>query len=329
MFGILRVDIGAQEPTYDLLYPNPNASGGTWVNLTARLGDTFTPALIRDKGSFVYEWALKTPDGKLDVDAAKSRVKRYFRLSGTEQLELSDDGKKLLSADLLDADLAKTITLLGVSSLEGVTGFNADLYTLGQVISSYAEAFLRTSFDNLLFRDWLAEPQNATIASLTFDKVGAMTWASDGLYAVYGGNWWGGVATDTGISLLKLVRPDGTPDLKLIPLDHKKPSSLKIVGDWLYYRYDVLDAHEQTTGFHELARRPVAGSGSTEELTGDQSLPAMEILTYDVSSNNDVLYFMGFDPATNTVVGGKVNMTDKSWSRLDTALRLTQIRVIE
>jgi len=65
------------------------------------------------------------------------------------------------------------------------------------------------------------------------------------------------------------------------------------------------------------------------EITTASDLPNMEILTYDVSDDNMVLYFVGFDQTNNVVVGGKIGLSDKSWSRLDTAKKLTSVRIIK
>jgi len=158
-----------------------------------------------------------------------------------------------------------------------------------------------------------------------------MTWASDGLYALYGSSWWGG-GSSAGTQVVKLVNMAGSQDLKVITLNHtaEAPSKLKISRDYLYYRYDINDGSGNATGFHKLARRNFVTDTEQEITTGLAGLPeTLEILTYDVSDDNAVLYFVGYNQLENKVLGGRIDLVAGTWSLLDTAKKLNSIRIIK
>jgi len=89
-----------------------------------------------------------------------------------------------------------------------------------------------------------------------------------------------------------------------------------------------VDAQGVETGTHRIASvNPVTRAQNVAILP--TTVPEIEVLAYDVTSDNQTLYFVGFDASTNSVLSGKVNIALGTWERLDTAARLSKIRTID
>jgi hypothetical protein len=162
-----------------------------------------------------------------------------------------------------------------------------------------------------------------------YDNVGKMVWLSDGsLYGLYDGSWWGG-SNATGA--VQLLDSSGAVTNRSVALTHSTdyPSKMKIIGDWIYYRYAILDAGQET-GKHKLARFNVRTKNigdPDDELLG-AGVPEAEILAYDVADDNSLLYFVAYELATNSVFGGRVDLATKAFMRFDMATKLNSIRIV-
>lgn len=330
MNGIIKANIvDAATFDYELLYPNANASNACWIWLVKGFGDTWTsPTVVMRQTTqyypYTYEWLaeVKDSEGKFSSSKFIARVKNFFAPGST--LDLSNPPSWF--------DPTKLNEPIGVSSIgEGDDATNVDSNTtLGSLFQNQPEAVLKALFPspNELFKDWLAKPENADIASINFDMIGAMTWASDGLYGLYSSGWWGGGSANSA-KVVKLTDLSGNRALKLINLGHSEnyPSQIKIKGDYIYYRYAILDADNQETGKHKLARLNVT-TGVDEDLLS-ASVPEIEITNYDVADDNTILYFVGFDNSTNAILGGKVDLAAGEYKPMESSIKLSKIRVIQ
>jgi hypothetical protein len=161
-------------------------------------------------------------------------------------------------------------------------------------------------------------------------NIGKMFYTDDGsLYALYGSDWWSGGTSGTGI--VKLLDSSGGLDWLQVSFAHggEVPTKIKTVGNWVYYRYAILDPPStgSETGNHRVARINLATGIEEEVFTA--SVPVSELLTYDVSDDNALLYFVAFDASTNSVFGGKVDLATKSFMRFDASTRLSSIRIVK
>jgi hypothetical protein len=356
MNGILKVSgLVTGNLSYDLAYPNTNSNNNAgYINLTKYYSQTdeYETNLIKQTTNswpMAYEWLSSVKSGTTyDKDKLLARIARYFVQDSTTldfksgAVAYKFDGTTALSAtDLLATKLTDPDTTNNDDSIkfthttwDGSTSSTAtqSVTCLGEYISNYPEDFLRNTFNKKLFKDWLEEPAQATLKDINFDYVGAMTWGSNGLYALYSSSWWGGSTGSTDGKVLKLLDALGAPDLKVLSLGAAKtsPSKIKILGDYIYYRYDVLDSSGNATGFHQLARKNLI-TGTDQELTKNlPGLPSgLEMLAYDVSDDNTILYFVAYNQTENKVTGGKVTIDSNTWSALDTAKKLTNLRIIK
>jgi len=306
--GIIKVDFDPYDPskfTMKTMYPSGVSN---YIRLVKYKGDSW------DSGSeiLVYDGSVTTGRWSWNPDV----------------LDTMDPSKP---------DPVKVIAKINNLYMEPPTLYNtlpdnASLDTL--LLSSYGD--LPWDADSCMFLDQYFSGETFTAyllyngyAGLNLDNIGSMLWLSDGsLYGLYDSSWWGGMTSSSG-TIIKLLDRDGNRSLKILKLEKgdQKPTMIKVIGDKFYYRYSILTDGGYESGNHQLA--------SVDPVTGDQfplllpaDLPAMEILAYDVTSDNKELYFVGFDPLSNTIQAGKVDLVAETWSRLDTAARLTQIRTI-
>ncbi len=322
MNGIIKATvIDAENVEYQYLYPNANAVGA-WVCLTKYYGDTWTnpTAIIKQttQSWSDYAWIDDVlTDGSFDGEKFTARVASYFMPGSTLKFPASPPG---WWQNDLKSQIGTSFSSSGVSA--------SATTSLASLIQSYPEAVLRELYPaNKLFNDWLAEPENAAIKEINFDNIGTMMWASDGLYGLYSSTWWGSSSSDT--KLVKLVDRNGDQDLKVISLGHSAeyPSQIKIQGDYIYYRYAILDGANQETGKHRIARQDFVG-GAQEELLAPLGKD-IEINNYDISGDDSILYFTGYDIAANAVVGGRIELDTGTYIPMESAVELSQIRVID
>jgi hypothetical protein len=162
----------------------------------------------------------------------------------------------------------------------------------------------------------------------SYGNVGKMIWASDGsLYGLYDAGWWGGSNATGAVQLLDAAGGISSRDVTLTHGD-KYPSKMKIVGDWVYYRYAIMDGGQET-GMHKIARFNLITKGAEDDdEVLDVSVPKAEILAYDVADDNSLLYFVAYELATNSVFGGRVDLATKAFTRFDMATKLNSIRIV-
>ena len=116
--------------------------------------------------------------------------------------------------------------------------------------------------------------------------------------------------------------------LAVVDLEHgdEVPTKIKISGDYLYYRYAIMDANGWETGTHKLARINLV-TEAQEDLTEIEGLSSMEILSYDVDEDNTIMYFSGLDYATNRVIFGKIDIEAGTFTEIDADSTFNTIRV--
>ena len=307
MNGIIKVsnlDYALPEtaPAYQLMYGDAN--NGNWIRLYKYYADSWVnnTELIDQKADLSFEWRddVKTA-GVVDINKIYTKIQPFFY---NEPAVIS--GKEVFVTGLLD----------GTDSGRSLRSW----------ITDYPEDFLRTYFTGDLFKDWLSD-NNMT--DLYFSNIGTMLWASDGsLYGLYDSGWWG--MDSGGTKIVKLLDSNGDRDLSVVDLDHgdEEPSMIKIEGDYLYYRYAVLDSYGEESGLHQLSRLNIT-TGHEIEILPTELNDSIEIVSYDVSSSNEQVYFVGANPQTNEIINGKIDISAGTWSKIDTTLRFGNIRVIE
>lgn len=345
MNGIIKANIINESTVeYDLVYPNAN-SAGNWINLTKWEGSSWTSptnVLLQMQGGSSYKWLSEVlTNDSFDSVKFTRRVSSYFKFGNSLVFKVPAPAWWPMNNDLNASVYGSNESVsigYGLKTKE-LTKANYPSMTIGQLLShwEFAEYALCEIYEAdgstgrpILFKDWLNKPENLALKEINFDMVGTMVWASDGLYGLYSNSWWGGGGSDRSAKVIKLLDRDGNPDLKMISLDNgdKSPTLMKVNGDYIYYRYAILDSFNQETGRHRLARRNFV-TGIEEELLGAVG-KELEITNYDVSSGNEYLYFVGFDSSTNSMFGGKIDLNDahKSFSKMDTTTKLSKIRII-
>ena len=315
MNGIIKVtDLDADSPSYEIMYSNANG-GGNWIQLINYSNDSWennTELIDRDSdlyGESAYAWRSDVKDGFGDVDKSKILLKigPYFYETPTFK------------------DAAAEAYFTG--PLSGVDAGSSNSNPLWQRMESDPVELLKEYFNGQLFSEWL-DDNNMT--DLYFDNIGSMLWASDGaLYGLYDSGWWSG-GDAAGTKVIRLLNSSGDRDLDVISLANgdRKPSMIKIEGDYLYYRYAVLDGMDAETGLHQLSRIKIT-TGVESEILPLDLMNKIEIVSYDTSSDNSEVYFVGADPQTNEMINGKINVADRTWQKIDTTLRFGNIKVIE
>ncbi|MDY6933235.1 MAG: hypothetical protein SVZ03_03320 [Spirochaetota bacterium] len=359
MSGILRANISDDDVvTYDILYANGNQGGGSWIHLIKWNNDNWTSGtelIVQYDDDYsstygqyypVYDWIpdILTSD-VVDEQKAINRVRGYFYgdVSFNDFNAFKNNLTKTVSGDIWNYD---TDDWESGSFSEFFSIYNSedwgdmknsryapsdnpkqywDNWGVAHKIEQDAETFLIETFDGSLMKTWLAEND---MSSLDFNNVGAMLWASDGsLYGLYSQCWWGG-GGDNNTKVLKLLDENGDISLAVVELNHgnEVPTKIKIVGDYLYYRYAVMDANGWETGTHELARINLL-SEAQEDLTNIEGLDNMEILSYDIDDDNTTMYFSGLDYASNKVIFGKINISEGTFTEIEAEATFNTIRV--
>lgn len=331
MNGIIKANV--RSPTlvdYELLYPNANSQVGSWVYLVKGYSDSWTSPtavikLANPNYPYTFSWLEEVnTNSAFDEAKFKSRVARYF-VSGASLTRDPATNSWFVPGNL-NVKTLTDVVLLGTNTVLPNTVL-AGTMSLGEIIQNYPESLLKTLYPSAtLFKDWLAS--HPELSSINFDMVGAMTWASDGLYALYSNAWWGGGNTDQA-KVIKLMDRFENPDLKMLDLNGGtgNPSMIKIVGDYIYFRHAILDGASQETGMHKLSRKNLTTGVETSLLP--LGIPNIEITNYDVSTDNSLLYFVGFDSSTNKVFGGRVDIASGTWKQMDSATKLSKIRIID
>ena len=149
------------------------------------------------------------------------------------------------------------------------------------------------------------------------------------LYGICDSGWWDYYGTTSNTMVVKLLDANGDMDIEVITFNHKEefPTQIKVVGDWVYYRYAVLDSYGQETGMHRLARVNLQSRVEEEIFTDDIfSTLGFEVLGYDVSKDNSILYFSALDYSTNSVIVGKIDLSTKAYTAMDADTAFDVIR---
>ena len=301
MSGIIRANLPTSgSPTCELLYPQNLSS--TWVNLQQN-GDSTNGNAIMSYNNSTYLWDPSVlTNSNLDKEKLLARVASYFYSTPT----ITDSN----FATLASSDLNDSTTYTLTTDSKGTTTTYSGL---GGCVCWNGEAFLRTYFSGKLMKDWLAE-KNMT--NFYVDYIANLVWGTDGsLYGVYNPSCY--MSTDTA-RVVKLLDSAGNKALDVIALKNGscKPSKIKIVGGYLYYRYAVMNGATES-GYHKLARFNFASS-TEEELFTDSSLSGkhVELYSYDISSDNTTMYISALDYATNDVIFGKIDLTSKKFTQI-------------
>lgn len=187
--------------------------------------------------------------------------------------------------------------------------------SLSSIISSYPDGFLREYFDGQLITDLIS---SKGLTNFNIENVANLVWGPDGsLYGIYNPSCYSG-SSDNSTYVMKLLDSSGNKALDIVPLVNGKckPSKIKIVDGYLYYRYSIMSGTIET-GYHKLARFNIATS-KEEELFTDSGLSGrnVELLSYDVSSDNSTMYISALDYATNAVIFGKIDLTSKRFTEI-------------
>ena len=127
---------------------------------------------------------------------------------------------------------------------------------------------------------------------------------------------------------MKLLDSEGNNSLEVVPIIHvsEKISKMKIVDNYLYYRYSIMNGSMET-GYHKLARFNLS-TGIEEELITDSYLANrnIELQTYDISSDGTTMYISALDYNTNAIIFGKVDLISKIFTEIESDSRFDIIR---
>jgi len=312
MSGIIKVTFNATDPmsiSFRTMYP----SGSNYVRLSKWVDETWesgTEILIYDNTDTVAPWSWNDDvltNGSPDATKILGKISNLYMdtpIRNAVQLPTNEE---------LNAPYGGTFSRLGDMTWS---------YTIGNI------PFLDLYFEGTTLTEYL---DARGYSGLTFDNLGSLQWLTDGsLYGLYDNQWWGMGGSSSSGKIIKLLDANGERDLDIIELEKgdQKPSLIKVSGDIFFYRYSNVDTQGVETGTHRIASvNPVTGVQNVAVLP--ISVPDIEVLAYDVTGDNQTLYFVGFDSSTNSVLSGKVNIAASTWERLDTAARLSKIRTID
>lgn len=311
MSGIIRANLQTSgSPTYDLLYSSGANMG--YISLQQYTGGTNTyinPTGLIDYSTttWTYTWNSSVlTGGVLDKAKLLAKVETLFYETPT----ITDTYFNLLkSVTDLNAYDATYVT----RDDKGVEVTHTN-YPLGSIISSYPDGFLRQYFSGTLMTDWVSA-QNLT--NFDVGNVANLIWGTDGsLYGIYNSSVYG--SSDNSTYVMKLLDAAGNKALAVVPLANGKckPTKIKIVDGYLYYRYAVMNGTAET-GYHKLARFNI-NSNTQEEIFTDSVLSGknVELLSYDVSSDSSTMYISALDYGTNAVIFGKINLATKKFTQI-------------
>jgi len=311
MSGIIRANIlSPSSISYDLLYSNTNNT--TWINLCQYANNSWVnpTAIIAQDTSWQYAWSSAVcTNGILDKAKLLAIVAPYYLGDADITSEMLSE---LASININDYD----------SSAWWTSTYGSNL---GNFINSYGETFLKHYFTGTLFNDWLATNH---LTDLNLGNIGAMIWGSDGsLYGLYDSGWWNG-GNSSGTKVLKLLDNSGKRALSVINLAHgmEKPTKIKLIGGYLYYRYAVMNGSMET-GTHKLARYNFSANNE-EELLSVASLASknLEIQSYDVSSDGTTMFISALDYDTNAVIFGKIDLVTKVFTQIQSDTAYNTVR---
>ena len=308
MNGIMKAsDTTDSVPEIELLYSSSNNS--SWINLSRWVDadwESSTELISYDHSTYpyIYEWLdeVKT-SSVVDTDKILARVMAYYVGDVSIKDEPSTSGWDLSATP----DPAITSTTQS---------------TVADWIHSEPEDFLASCFEGKLMKDWLTENN---LTSFYFGNIQNMIYdSSENLYGMYF-DWSG-----TGNKVVKLLDSAGNRDLDIIESTHgeDKPTQVKFIGDYMYYRYAVMSGGYET-GSHKLARLNMK-TESEDEILSDSFFTGreLEILTFDVADDNTFLYFSALDYASNEVICGKVNLqSGMTYTNMDYDSTFSEITV--
>jgi len=313
MSGLIRANIIDWDTvTYDLIYPESlNVELAYYDNCTYEPDGVLIKNLTATN-KWVWDGSVTVDGndgGQVDTGKVLEKVSRYFYIG--DVYYKTDQESRLNSIDL---------------NASHPTYY---YYTWGDYISSFPENFLNEFFNGKLIKTHLEE-QGLNANDITFDDIGYMFYDSSGvLYGIYGIGWY--APSESMIMVIKLLDANGAKLLELVRLVHEDqfPSKIKIIDNWLYYRYAILDEYGQETGMHKLARLNLE-TGVEEEIMIDSTLSSLnlEIISYDVAKDNSTLYFSALDYYQNRVIFGKIDLDTKNYTPLETDMTFDIIRAL-
>ncbi len=316
MSGIIKATVSSgSNPEIDLLYSTNSSSwvslamdtDYTWDNPTSLMNYTYTYNQATYSYDYTFSWDNDVlSDSNVVEDKILQRIQPYYIGAVTLKSEPSASGWDL------DA-----------SPIASDGGFTFS--TVGEWIKDQPEDFLKTCFTGTMMKDWLA---NNNLSYFSFDYIQNMIYDTAGnLYGVYFDY------SGTGNKIVKLLNSAGDRNLSIISSAHgeDKPSMIKFIGNYMYYRYSVMDASGYETGYNKLARLDITSSSDNndEEILTDSFFTGknLQILTYDVADDNSVMYFSALDYFTNEVIFGKVDLTTMTYSDVDYSSTFSEITV--
>lgn len=318
MSGIIRANLKENGlPTYDVLYSTRFYNGMGVYLQQVQNGPLNQNALIKydyQESKFKWDDSVLT-NGFVDKAKLLSRVESLFVSSPS----LKEDRFALLPQDV-DSSSVSSVPIV---ESNGTLGSYPSSYSW--VIANWPDKFLRAFFNGKLIVDWITENG---FSSFDTQNILTMTWANDnsllGLYVPY---YWNSSSTES-TRIIKLLDSSGRRALDLVTISHgnEKPSRIKIVGEYLYYRYSVLNGTMET-GYHKLARFNLS-TRQEEELLTDLYLANrnLELQTYDISSDGMTMYISALDYDTNVIIFGKIDLGTKVFTKIESDSRFNTVR---
>lgn len=319
MSGIIHVKLQATGyPTYEQLY----FSDMNYVQLAQGYNFSWPTAIITQESSEVPDsWAWDSSvltEGSLDKEKLLSRIASLYKTPPS----ITDENFNLIKSvsDLRD------YTQTAVTKIENDDGSVQDVsgWTLGNIINSYPAGFLRQYFEGQLVTDWI---RSKGLTYFDVQNIAELIWGGDGsLYGIYNSMCYG---AGNSAYVVKLLDSAGNKTLDIVPLANGecKPTRIKIVGDYLYYRYSIMNGTMEL-GYHGLARFNIITSQEEEILSRCSGLSgrSVELLSYDVSSDNSVMYISAYDYATNAVIFGEINLASMQFTEIPSETAYDTVR---
>lgn len=316
MSGIIHVKLQSTGyPTYELLY----SADMNNVQLVQWYNSPWPTAIITQESSELWDsWAWDSSvltEGSLDKEKLLAKIAPLYMTAPS----ITDENFNLIKSVSDIRDSAQT----AVTKIENDVGSVQDVswYSLGSIINSYPAGFLRQYFEGQLIYDWI---RSKGLPYFDVQNIAELIWGGDGsLYGIYNSSYYYSGTTGSAY-VVKLLDSAGNKTLDVVPLANGecKPSKIKIVDDYLYYRYSIMNGTMEL-GYHGLARFNIITSQEEEILSRCSGLSgrSVELLSYDVSSDNLVMYISAYDYATNAVIFGEINLASMQFTEIpsDTA----------